>query len=397
MRILALSRWFPFPPDNGARIRIYNLIRGLARVHQVHLISFTENECTKAQRQAMLEYCVAVECVRYQGFSPGRLSAILGFFSLRPRFLEDTFSRELLRLAEKAIRDNPFDVVLGFEIDMAPYLTRLDVPVKILEELEISRIYEEYRLAAGWIMRTRKWLTWAKLKNYLHLLAGKLDGISVVSRLEEELVRKALPAQAKVTVVPNGVDCARYRLYAGEQVIEKNSLIYPGALTYQPNFEAVQFFLADIFPRIQAACPDVRLYITGKTGGAPLDRLRLDEKVILTGYLDDLRPLLSRCSVCVVPLKSGGGTRLKILEAMAIGTPVVSTRKGAEGLELQPGVDILLADDPQEFANAVVELLRDDRLRRQIRDRARITAEERYDWGSITQTLLGMIEGRTAE
>jgi glycosyltransferase involved in cell wall biosynthesis len=168
-------------------------------------------------------------------------------------------------------------------------------------------------------------------------------------------------------------------------------LIYSGALTYHANLDAMAFFLRDIFPAIKAKRPSVTLKITGNTQGAPIDRLPLVDDVQLTGYLDDIRPAVAQSWVSIVPLRVGGGTRLKILEAMALGTAVVSTSKGAEGLDVTHGENILIADDPNQFAGAVVGLLSDPALRQSLAAKAQQLVRQKYAWercaGKLEQLL----------
>jgi glycosyltransferase involved in cell wall biosynthesis len=170
-----------------------------------------------------------------------------------------------------------------------------------------------------------------------------------------------------------------------------DTLIYSGALTYSANFDAMEFFLNDIFPRVKASHPEVSLRITGGCNGVDVDRLPLDNRVQLTGYLEDIRPTVAQSWGCVVPLRKGGGTRLKILEAMALGTPVVSTAKGAEGLEVTHEQDILIADTPDAFGRTVVRLLNDVNLRARLSANGRKLVEERYSWGSSAQKLEELI------
>jgi glycosyltransferase involved in cell wall biosynthesis len=186
-------------------------------------------------------------------------------------------------------------------------------------------------------------------------------------------------------VVPNGIDLDFYAGNFGTP--ESGSLIFPGALTYQANFDAMDFFLRQVFPSVKAKCPGVTLRITGRTDGVSVDRLPLSEGVTLTGYLDDVRPCVARSWACVVPLHVGGGTRLKILEAMALGTPVVSTSKGAEGLEVTHGEDILIADTPTEFADALLRLLDDRALRARLATNGRKLVESQYGWEGIGEKL----------
>jgi glycosyltransferase involved in cell wall biosynthesis len=169
-------------------------------------------------------------------------------------------------------------------------------------------------------------------------------------------------------------------------------LIYPGALTYHSNLDAMVYFLRESWPIIQKQRPQVRLRITGRTDGVDLARLALTDQVVMTGYLDDIRSAVAQSWICVVPLRAGGGTRLKILESLALGTPVVSTSKGAEGLNLIPGRDILVADEPADFAEAVLNVLQDPVLRETLSRNGRQAVEAKYDWRIIGQQFDDFVE-----
>ena len=150
----------------------------------------------------------------------------------------------------------------------------------------------------------------------------------------------------------------------------------------------MRWFLAEVYPRIKAQSPDVSLTITGSTDGVDLAGLALDDTVRLTGFVDDVRLPVAEAAVCVAPIRQGGGTRLKILEAMALGTPVVATAKGAEGLDVVDGEHLLLADDPERFARRTVALAGDADLRQRLRGNARRLVEERYDWDAHRPSAL---------
>jgi glycosyltransferase involved in cell wall biosynthesis len=171
---------------------------------------------------------------------------------------------------------------------------------------------------------------------------------------------------------------------------ENATLIFHGAMTYFANYDGIEYFLRSIFPLIRAQKPDVTLSITGSTEGVDLNPLALDDRVKFTGYVDDIRQVLGRSQVCVVPLRKGAGTRLKILEAMAMGIPVVSTSKGAEGLELVSGVHALIADDPAEFASKTLELLRDPGLRDTLNQNAYQMVTTKYAWSGIEEGFEAM-------
>ena len=210
-------------------------------------------------------------------------------------------------------------------------------------------------------------------------------GLLVVSEREARLLRAITAHAERIAVVPNGVTLTA----PGDlPVRDAHRLVYSGSTTYAPNRDAVSFFAADILPRVRGRVPDAWLAVTGGTESVLLDGLTTASGVTFTGWLADIRAYVAASRVCVVPLRQGGGTRLKILEAMALGTPVVATAKGAEGLDLTSGEDILIADDPDAFADATSCLLTDDALHARIAARAKETVATRYDWEMIGAEML---------
>lgn len=395
MDILCITGWFPYPPDNGARSRLYHLLRELGSRHRLDLLSFVRLGEEKPDARAFGGPCRLLGVVPFQMSRPSSLRALLGFLSPRPRSLLSTYSATMDALVHRALERRHYDLVLASEIGPGIYTSRYvrdvrSVP-RVMEDLELSMIWAEVQAQPTALGRWRHRLTWWKQRRYIRDLLRRMDGCTVVSQRERQMVLDVIPDYCPLGVVPNGVELARYRGDFGS--VEPDTLIFPGALTYKANFDAMRFFLSKVFPRIRAARPGVVLRITGRTEGVDLHRLLLDDGVVLTGYLNDVRPAVARSTVCVVPLRVGGGTRLKILEAMALGTPVVSTTKGAEGLEATPGEGILIADTPPAFADAVLRLLDDGSLRARLSANGLRLVAERYGWDRIGRRLEQFLRG----
>jgi glycosyltransferase involved in cell wall biosynthesis len=198
-----------------------------------------------------------------------------------------------------------------------------------------------------------------------------------------------------IAIIPNGADVAG--ALTAQATPEPDTLIYPGALSYDANYDAMLHFVHAILPRIRAQRPQVRLRITGWVTAEQQAALAADG-VEWTGYVPDVRPLVARAWSEVVPLRLGGGTRLKVLEALALGTPVVSTSKGVEGLELEPEQHLLLADTPAEFARATLRLLAEPALRARLAVAGRQIVRANYDWrqigGQLNQLLAATVTAR---
>jgi len=390
LHILFLSRWFPYPPDNGARIRIFNLIKGLAARHTLELISFCDNSVSGEHQQAMRQWCQSVVSVPYRPFQPNSGRALLGLFSNKPRSVIDTYHAEFAVAVQAAAARQPVDLLIASEIDMAVYGVPLRGAKKILEELEVTKISRPYLTEAVGLRKLRYGMTWWKLVGYIRELLNCYDGCTVVSEIEQMAV-KALHAAGAPVVIPNGVDTDYFRPTPGI-VVERDALIYNGAISYAVNFEAVAYFIREIFPLILAERPDALFYVTGKAESSLVSKLPKHEQVVFTGYLADIRPQLLKCCVNVIPILTGGGTRLKILESLAAGVPVVSTAAGAEGLNLMNGKEILIADEPRAFARAVLHLLQDAPAREALRRNGRQFVEAHSDWRVINAQFECYIE-----
>ena len=390
MNILFLSTWFPFPPDNGSKIRVYHLWRALAQRHEVTLLSFAWDTAQPQARDG-LPFCQTIRILPRDPFQRTKFARATRYLALAPVITRPI--PEMRRLVADTLAQTAFDVVIASTEVMATYA--LQVPNrtrKILEEHNsFSRMMEDrYRDAAGVLLRLNHWTSWQKTRRYEGALFRKFDHLVMVSDEDRHVCERLPGHQIPISVIPNGVDCAHHRLDLAE--IQPHTLIYNGALTYSANYDAMRFFLADIYPLVRQQIPDVTLRITGSTRGVDLGSLSLDTSVQLTGYVEDIRLPVAGSSVCVVPLRQGGGTRLKILEAMALGTPVVATSKGAEGLEVVDGEHLLIADDPAAFAAATLRLLREPDLRARLATHARRLVEERYDWSHIGARFVELVE-----
>lgn len=398
MRILVISTWFPYPPNQGSKTRAFHLIRALASRHELALVSFEDQPVQAQWLEAMREYCVSIEVVPRKPFQFSRVNTIQGWFSLQPSAVVAGYVPEMSAAVQRTAQTWKPDLVFGLTYVTAPYA--LEVPrvrrVMDVDNLLGNMLYDAYRQAGPVPERLRRYLAFWKFARYERSLFRKFDLGLVVSEADAQQMQRELPAyRDHIGLVINGVDVETH--YPGLAPPEEDQLIFNGALTYEPNYDAMQFFLGEIFPGIRQQRPGVRLSITGRTEGVAVDRLPEVEGVVFTGYLDDIRPAVASSTVCVVPLRMGAGTRLKILEAMALGTPVVSTSKGAEGLDAEPETHLLVADCPEDFCYQTLRLLNDAGLRRTIAENAYRLVRERYDWRKIGAGFAGQIDRMMAK
>ena len=389
MNILFLSRWFPYPPDNGSKVRIYNLLRILARNHQVTLLSFNDQPEKPAEVDGLKNVCAEIVIVPWKDYQPTSIRAVFGLLSSTPRALIDTFSPEMAAKIRQLTIENQFALIIASQIEMASYRPYWGTHTAIFEEVEVGVPLGRRKNSKTFLSRLRNDLTWQKHKYYLAQLLKNFPLCTVVSDEENKLLQETGIREQGMVVVPNWINLEDYTDFLTPQ--KQNTIIFTGSFRYKPNYEAMVWFIGKVFPAILEHFPDIQLIITGDHLNLPLPA---QKNVLLTGYLDDIRPIIASAAVSIVPLRSGGGTRLKILEAMALRTPVVSTPKGAEGICIKDGKDILIADTPLMFAQSVITLLRDTQLRDKLVDNGFNLIREKYSTEAIAfqvNTLLNQL------
>ena len=388
MKILFLSRWFPYPANNGSKLRIYNLLRGLSQHHDVTLLSFTDQPDVSPEALEIRSICTDVHVVPWREFDPHSWRARLAFLNLKPRSVVDTFSPEMAQKITGLLNGQEFDIIIASQLPMAAYYPNFGNTPALFEEAELGLSYGDAHDSAGGLKRLRHALTWFKLRRYFSQLLKAYQACTVVSEQERQLLKRVFSAHKKeIEVIPN---CVNMKDYENIRVESKPyQLVFTGSFRYHTNYEAMVWFVGNVFPKILREIPQAQLIITGDSAGLSLPP---SPNVTLAGYVNDIGALIASSAVSLAPLWSGGGTRLKILEAMAIGTPVVATSKGTEGLDARNEEDLLIADTPEHFADGVTRLLRDPKLHSHISSNARRLVMEKYDWMGVMPGLLSLIE-----
>jgi polysaccharide biosynthesis protein PslH len=405
MRILFVTPYFPVPANDGSKIRDYFLIRELSRLCDVYLLSFVESESEDANRAAMLHWCQAIETVRRRSANdfPRSVRFIRNVFSPWPFAVQDFWNPKLAARLALLCREWQIDVVQLQKLQMVLY--RRSVPSQVICTLDhhnvdsiLWRRYLEATLNP--LAKSYLWLQWYKTRSLESNLGQWFEQIFTVSEFDASALREL--AGPHFTAVPIGIDLDTPADSLPDAAYPKDAqafdVVYSGSMGWYPNQDAVMYFAREVFPHVRAALPGARFLVVGRDPPASIRRLATTiPGVIVTGSVPDVRPFLAGASVVVAPTRIGSGTKVKVLEAMAMGKAVVATPEASEGLTAVPGTEILVAASAAQFCDCILDLARNPLRRASIGQAARIYVESKHSAPDIARQLHSIYVGMLAE
>lgn len=387
MKILWVKAGGLVPPDVGGRIRSYNILKELARAHEVTVFTYyaEQPDDPHAQLESRFQHVeyFPLKLPATKGFSEAKLYA-RHCMSALPYSVAKYSQPQVARNLRKLLERNQYDVlVCDFVVAGGVVPWKAECPKVLFTHNVEALIWERhYRVTRNPLWKAICWREYRKMERLERSYLNRADLVLAVSEFDRNYFSKLI-SPAKIEVVPTGVDVDYFQPAPGAEL--PNRLVFSGSMDWMANEDGITFFIAEILPRIREAVPAVQLEIIGRSPSAALRALAAKTPgVSVTGRVDDIRPYVHRGAVYVVPLRVGSGTRLKIFEAMAMGKAVVSTSIGAEGLPVEQGKNIILADAPAEFAQQVVRLLNDASERSMLGSASRLLVEQNYSWSAIT-------------
>lgn len=391
MRILIITATLPYPPFSGTPLRVYNLLQRISKEHEIWLATFVRNLDAAESVSHLQEFCRGVEAVKFQQL--GALARPVDFFRYlltnKPPDLRLYYSDELMSNIHDLVVKIDFDVVEFVDSYMAMYLQALPQEMRgkaILTFIDVvfNKYDRIYPLEPKRFRKLRLWLHSRMMRRWEPRYAERFDHCITVSEADRRLLLAVNP-RLQIDVVPNGVDTHAYQPLPHDDAA--SALVFVGNMNYRPNVDGVLWFCREMLPYVRREVPEVEVWIVGVDPQPEVRELNGDG-VHVTGQVEDVRYYYNRSTASFVPLRAGGGTRLKILEAMALGRPVVSTSIGCEGLDVVDGEHLLIADNSQRFAENAVRLLTDEGLRNSIATKARQLVVDHYDWDVIARKLV---------
>lgn len=389
MKILFLTQLFPHPPVCGGTIRSFNTLRHLANGHEVTLAAFVRSEPTPESMSAAHRLCSDVRTVQIRRSPASNLKfAATSLLGRIPFIVARDFVQEMDDTVDQLLSSGRFDLVYVDHLQMAQYvMSRTDCPM-VLDQHNVEwKIVERIGACSG-ISPKRAYaaLEWRKLRRWELAACERFDKVLTVTETDRRTFERANPKLDSVTCIPIGVDFDEFPKV--ELDPNARDIVSIGTMSWPPNIDAVTYFAEKILPLIKQQTPESEFVVVGSNPPASVRRLsEKDESVRVMGFVEDVSTIARNAAAFVVPLRSGSGLRVKILNAMAMGLPVVSTSVGCEGIGGRPGTDLLVADDDREFADAVTSLIDDFNLRRRVAESGREFVLRNYSWDAILGRL----------
>jgi len=390
MKILFLAHRIPYPPDKGDKIRSFNEIKYLSQNHEIHLACLADDLNDLKYTKNLKEYCKIVNIIPLK-LKTAKFKTIFSLLNKKPLSVSYFYSKRLQKIINHLLSTNNYDAIICFSSSMAEYIFQstnqlINQSTKlIMDFVDIDsdkwKQYAEYtKWPFSWIYKLES----KRLAQYEKKVAQIFHYSIFVSKKEAKLFYMQNPDIRNILAIPNGVDFDYFnpnQLPTNNQRLTTNypMLLFTGAMDYYANVDGVIWFCKKIFPYLIKKYPKLKFYIVGRNPTPSIKKLS-NPNIIITGYVEDIRPYYQKATIYIAPLRIARGIQNKILEAMAMAKPVVSTSKAFEGIEATPNKDLLLADSEKEFIEKITGLLQNPEKRESLGISARQTVEKNYSW-----------------
>jgi len=401
-KVLLLTPQTPYPPDQGAPIRNFSFVRylGASSKYELSLLSFARSEKghqAEAARAKLQPYCWRLEIVPAPPVRARKARVQAQLLGRQPDLALRLQSAEFGFILADWLKHTAFDALLCEGLELAPFVIaafqnfnqprpRLVLDEHNAEYLLQQRVYESERaMGLGRLPAAAySFLQARRLRRYEAQALHFFDRAIAVSESERAALAQLVPGRP-IAVIPNGIDPLEFASWSGEA--QPDQLVFSGTMDFRPNVDAVTWFAHKVWPLIRKNRPQARFIIVGRRPVPAVETLRNLPGIEVTGRVEDTRPYISQSSLFVLPMRMGGGVRLKLLEALAMGKPVVTTSFGADGVPLTSGQEAIFADDPASFARACLDLLANPAEGRRLAQAGQALVAARFDWRLLAPRL----------
>lgn len=396
MQILWLKTELLHPVDKGGKIRTYNMLKQLKRDHRITYLTLDDGSAGPQARQRAQEYCDELICIPHRirkKFSGAFYVELFGNLASRFPYAIKKYQSAGMHEQIKAQVQKGIDVLVCDFLAPAVNMPRvLSCPTILFQHNVEAMIWQRhFEVQANPVKKNYLRTQWHKMENFERDICRLFDVIIAVSVEDREQIKRDYFVN-QVFDIPTGVD-TKFFSPSGKEAVDPHNVVFTGSMDWLPNVDGIRYFAEQILPLIRRSISDASLTIVGRNPNQSLLELsKKDPLIRVTGRVEDVRPYMERAAAYIVPLRIGGGTRLKIFEAMAMEKPVISTTVGAEGLPVRNEQELILADSPEDFASSVVKVLRDGVMRSKLELAGATLVRENFGWSKVADIFAEICE-----
>lgn len=391
MKILFIAHRIPYPPNKGDKIRSFNEIKYLSKMHSIYLYCFVDMKMDLQFQETLRQYCEVVHVVPINKIL-AKLKALLWLYIGKSFTCGYFFSRKFKKLVLQSMKKNNIDRIIVFSSGMAQYVKEANNIPKVIDFVDVdSDKWKQYAEYSWFPLSLIYKLEAERLRKEEKNILQSFNHCVVTSSGEKDLLKKIYP-EGKVHILSNGVDMDFFR--STSAAYDPSTIVFTGAMDYFPNIDGVLYFVNHILPLIKKQRPETMFYIVGNNPPKKLIKLMVNGHIRVTGYVPDIRPYIERAAVSVVPLRIARGIQNKILESMAMGTPVVATSIAFSGIQGDPYRHLFVEDDAEKFADKVLEVMNNENRRKELSAIGREIIEKNYNWSHNLNTLEKIMHNR---
>ncbi len=386
MKILMLTPYLPYPLVSGGQIRTYNLLKALSTKHEITLFALIKEDSEREHLSELKKYCSKIILFKRTRHPFVLRNILLAGFTAYPFVVTRNLPLGMATAIEKELSTTAYDLIHAETFYMMPNIPDTKIPIILAEQTIEYLGYQDYMKKAHPLLRPILAIDVAKIKYWERHYWKKADKLITMSEEDKQFIEKELGTKTNTSVVANGVDLAYFSALK-KQLPKDPTVLFVGTFKWLPNKEAVEEIVTKIWPLIKNKLPTAKLKIVGFSPTPHIQSYATDPSIEVLGAIKDIREAFATSHMLLAPIRSGKGTRYKVLEAMITGTPVVATSLAAEGIELTDGQNVLIADTVDDLAASTVKLLKDKALQTRLGEAGRSVVKRSYSWDGIAKQL----------
>jgi len=387
MKILMLTPYLPYPLLSGGQIRTFNLLKNLKNRHEITLFSLIKDDEERQYIPKLQELCKKVVLLKRTKNPWDLRNVLLAGFTAYPFVVTRNMPVKAARLIDRELKQNNYDLIHAETFYMMPNIPKTKVPTLLVEQTIEYLGYQSYaNKTKFWPIKPLLYVDIAKIKFWEKYYWQQATRLVTMSDEDKRFISREVGKKIAIDVVANGVDMDFFAR-AKKDYPEDPTVLFVGTFKWLPNADAVEFLVEEIWPHIIKQIPNAKLHIVGFSPNNKIINYGKKLSIKISGGIADIRDAYRKAHVLLAPIRSGKGTRYKVLEAMAMGLPVVGTPLSVEGLDVRPGIEALVANSPKGLAQKTVQLLKDKALQQTLAKNGKVLVTNKYDWKIISREL----------